>query len=173
MGFLGGRKKTAAKAGARPAPRVQRTQRAATPESVVGAGGVSVAIIGKSIVLKGDLSGDEDLTIDGRVEGAIQLSNHELTIGENGKAQAELFDKSVVVIGHVKGDVVATERIEIRSTGVVEGNIRAPSLVIADGAVLNGNIEMGGQASAPKAESTAKKSVAQPQPGAPAPPPAG
>jgi cytoskeletal protein CcmA (bactofilin family) len=138
-----------------------------------GRQGAKVANIGKSISIHGDLTGDEDLLLEGTVEGKVLLPNNELTIGADGRIPADVSAKSVIVIGHVKGDVEATERIEIRNTGVVDGNIRAPSLVIADGAVLNGNIEMGAQASAAKAESTVKKSVAQPQPGAPAPPPAG
>ena len=101
-----------------------------------------MAIIGKSIVFKGDLSGDEDLQVDGQVEGGIQLANHHLTIGESGRVQAQLYAKSVTVIGHVTGNITATERVEIQVNGVVEGDVHAPKLIVADGAVLNGAVEM-------------------------------
>ena len=101
-----------------------------------------MATIGKSIVFKGDLSGDEDLQIDGNVEGGIQLANHELTIGESGRVQAALFAKSIVVIGQVTGNVTASERVEIQATGVVEGDIHTPRLIITEGAIVNGAIEM-------------------------------
>ena len=101
-----------------------------------------MANIGKSIIFKGDLSGDEDLQIDGQVEGGVQLANHQLTIGETGRVQAQLFAKDVIVIGHVIGNITATERVEIQVNGVVEGDIHAPRLIVADGAVLNGTIEM-------------------------------
>ena len=101
-----------------------------------------MASIGKSIVFKGDLSGDEDLQIDGQVEGGIQLANHELTIGETGRVQAQLYAKSVIVVGQVIGNITATERVEIQVNGVVEGDVHAPRLVVAEGAVLNGSVEM-------------------------------
>lgn len=101
-----------------------------------------MANIGKSIVFKGDLTGDEDLQIDGQVEGGIQLANHQLTIGETGRVQAQLYAKSIVVIGHVTGNITASERVEIRVNGIVEGDVHAPRLIVADGAVLNGTVEM-------------------------------
>ena len=104
--------------------------------------GETVADIGKSIVFKGDLSGDEDLQIDGQVEGGVQLANHQLTIGETGRVQAQLYAKSVIVIGQVTGNITATERVEIQVNGVVEGDVHAPRLIVADGAVLNGSVEM-------------------------------
>ncbi|MEE3330978.1 MAG: polymer-forming cytoskeletal protein, partial [Myxococcota bacterium] len=104
--------------------------------------GGNVATIGKSIVFKGDLSGDEDLQIDGMVDGGIQLANHQLTIGDTGRAQAQLYAKSVVVIGQVTGNITATELVELQSSATVEGDIHTPRLVIADGAVLNGTVEM-------------------------------
>lgn len=101
-----------------------------------------MANIGKSIIFKGDLSGDEDLQIDGQVEGGVQLANHQLTISETGRVQAQLYAKDVIVIGHVTGNITATERVEIQVNGVVEGDIHAPRLIVADGAVLNGTVEM-------------------------------
>ena len=101
-----------------------------------------MANIGKSIIFKGDLSGDEDLQIDGQVEGGVQLANHQLTISETGRVQAQLYAKDVIVIGHVTGNITATELVEIQVNGVVEGDIHAPRLIVADGAVLNGAVEM-------------------------------
>ena len=119
-----------------------RTDAATSRPTDVAREGGTVASLGKSIVFKGDLSGDEDLRIDGQVEGGVQLASHELTVGESGRVQAQLFARSVVVLGHVTGNVTATERVEIRESGVVEGDVHAPRLVVADGAVLNGRIEM-------------------------------
>ncbi len=101
-----------------------------------------MANIGKSITFKGELTGDEDLEIDGRVEGGIQLPKNQLTIGANGDVKAEINAKSVVVIGHLVGNINATERVAVQAAGVVEGDIRAPSLLIQEGAVVNGAIEM-------------------------------
>ncbi len=107
------------------------------------AGGNEVAILGQSILFKGDLSGDEDIEIEGRVEGQIKLPNHQLTVGAHGRVTAKVEAKNVIVIGRVAGDVIASERIEIQATGVVDGDIHAPRLLIQEGAVVNGNIEMG------------------------------
>jgi len=118
-------------------------------------GGGKVPSIGQSIVFKGDLSGDEDLQIDGQVEGGVQLANHELTIGATGRVQAQLFARSVVVIGHVVGNITATERVEIQVDGVVEGDVHSPRLVVADGATLNGRIEMSQPRPAAQSDSAA------------------
>jgi cytoskeletal protein CcmA (bactofilin family) len=111
----------------------------------------SMANIGQSIIFKGELTGDEDLEIDGQVEGTVHLTNNELTVGPNGHLKAEVNAKSIVVVGRVQGNLTATERIEIQSTGIVDGDLRAPRLMIAEGAVLNGGIDMTkGNASAGK-----------------------
>ena len=101
-----------------------------------------MASIGQSIVFKGELTGDEDLEIDGQVEGTVHLKNHQLTIGANGQVQAELKAKAVVIVGHVTGNVVGTERVEIQATGIVDGDVTAPKLVVAEGARINGAIHM-------------------------------
>jgi cytoskeletal protein CcmA (bactofilin family) len=106
-------------------------------------GGGSMANIGKSITIKGDLSGNEDLQIDGTVEGRIDLPNNELTVGPEGKVKAEVHAKTVIVVGHVTGNVTAVERAEVQASGVVDGDVRAPRLIVAEGAVLNGAVEMG------------------------------
>ena len=100
------------------------------------------AAIGKSIVVKGELRGSEDLTIEGQVEGKIALKQHVLTIGSHGRIRAQVFAKSVVVLGEVIGDIEATEKVAIRNEGAVEGDIKAPRVAIAEGAKFRGGIDM-------------------------------
>jgi len=101
-----------------------------------------MANIGKSISIKGDLTGNEDMVIEGQVEGKVDLPNNQLTVGANGKVKAEIHAKSIVVVGLVDGNVFGLERIEIQATGRVEGDVTAPKLVVAEGAQLNGAIQM-------------------------------
>jgi hypothetical protein len=82
-----------------------------------------VVNIGKSVVIKGELNGSEDLTIEGHVEGTIQLKDHVLTIGPNGRIKAQVFAKSVVVLGEVTGNVTASDKVDIRDNGSVDGDI--------------------------------------------------
>ena len=115
-----------------------------------------MAIIGKSIIFKGDLTGDEDLEIDGRVEGQVKLPNHELTIGANGRVTAHVQAKHVIVVGHIAGNVSASERVEVQATGIVDGDIAAPRLLIQEGAVVNGSIQMGTAAKSTQTAQTAE-----------------
>ena len=98
--------------------------------------------IGKSVVIKGELSESEDLTIEGQVEGKIELRQNILTIGPNAKIKAQVFAKTVVVQGEVHGNVTATERVDIRDNGSVDGDLSAPRVAIADGAHFRGSIDM-------------------------------
>jgi cytoskeletal protein CcmA (bactofilin family) len=98
--------------------------------------------IGKSVVIKGELSGSEDLTIEGQVEGKIELKQNVLTIGPNGRIKAQVFAKSIVVQGEVHGDITASERVDIRDNGSVDGDLSAPRVSIADGAHFRGSIDM-------------------------------
>ena len=98
--------------------------------------------IGKSVIIKGDLSGSEDLTIEGQVEGKIELRQNILTIGPNGRIKAAVFAKAVIVQGEVQGDITATERVDIRDAGSVDGDLSAPRIAIADGAHFRGSIDM-------------------------------
>ena len=102
-----------------------------------------MAHIGKSIAISGDLSGEEDLVIEGTVEGKVSLPNSQLTVGADGHVKAEVKAKAIVVIGRVAGNLQGTERIEIQATGIVEGDVTTPKLVVSEGAVLNGSIRMG------------------------------
>lgn len=122
--------------------------------------------IGKSVVIKGELNGSEDLTIEGHVEGTIQLKDHVLTIGPNGKIKAQVFAKSVIVLGEVIGNVTASDKVDIRDNGSVDGDIIAPRVAIAEGAHFRGSVDMQRKAAAP---APAPAKAAQPQPAAAAP----
>ncbi len=129
--------------------------------------------IGKSVVIKGELNGSEDLTIEGQVEGKIELRQNVLTIGPNGKIKAQVFAKSVIILGEVTGNVTATEKVDIRDNGSVDGDIAAPRVAIAEGAHFRGSIDMqrsGVKPAEQKAEAKAATQGAQAQPGAAATP---
>ena len=132
--------------------------------------------IGKSVVIKGELNGSEDLTIEGHVEGTIQLRDHVLTIGPNGKIKAQVFAKAVIVLGEVTGNVTASDKVDIRDNGSVDGDIVSPRVAIAEGAHFRGSVDMQrkGVAQPPKAEGkpVAVQPVA-PKPPVPAPTPIG
>lgn len=98
--------------------------------------------IGKSVVIKGELSGSEDLTIEGQVEGKIELRQNVLTIGPNGKIKAQVFAKAVIVLGEVTGNVTASEKVDIRDNGSVDGDLVSPRVAIAEGAHFRGSIDM-------------------------------
>lgn len=98
--------------------------------------------IGQSIHIKGELTGNEDLTIEGKVEGKIFLKDHNLTIGANGKITAEIQAKTVMVVGEVVGNITADDKVEVAATGSMRGDIVAPRVVLADGAKFKGSIDM-------------------------------
>jgi cytoskeletal protein CcmA (bactofilin family) len=98
--------------------------------------------IGKSVVIKGELNGSEDLTIEGHVEGTIQLRDHVLTIGPNGRIKAQVFAKAVIVLGEVTGNVTASDKVDIRDNGSVDGDIISPRVAIAEGAHFRGSVDM-------------------------------
>lgn len=125
-------------------PRAAHTSEASgAPRPSHGEGNQQMANIGKSITIRGDLSGNEDLVIEGTVDGKVELPDNQLTVGADGAVRAEISAKSVVVVGKVTGNIRGSERIEIQATGSVEGDVSAPRLIVAEGAVLNGAIEMG------------------------------
>ena len=123
--------------------------------------------IGKSVVIKGELNGSEDLTIEGHVEGTIQLREHVLTIGPNGRIKAQVFAKSVIVLGEVTGNVTASDKVDIRDNGSVDGDIVSPRVAIAEGAHFRGSVDMQRKAVPAQPQATAKS--AQSQPAAPQP----
>jgi len=129
--------------------------------------------IGKSVVIKGELNGSEDLTIEGHVEGTIQLRDHVLTIGPNGRIKAQVFAKSVIVLGEVNGNVTASDKVDIRDNGSVEGDLISPRIAIAEGAHFKGSIDMQrkgapqGQAKPAQPQAASQQQSAPAQAGAP------
>jgi len=120
--------------------------------------------IGKSVVIKGELNGSEDLTIEGHVEGTIQLKEHVLTIGPNGKIKAQVFAKSVIVLGEVTGNVTASDKVDIRDNGSVDGDIISPRVAIAEGAHFRGSVDMQRKAGAePKTQAKPVTPAVAPQ----------
>jgi len=101
-----------------------------------------VVNIGQTIFIKGELTGTEDLTIEGRVEGKIELKDHNLTIGPNGKIKADVYAKSIVITGEVLGNAYASEKVEITNSGVLKGDVISPRIVISDGAQFKGSVDM-------------------------------
>jgi cytoskeletal protein CcmA (bactofilin family) len=106
------------------------------------AGENTPARIGKSVVICGEVKGSEDLIVDGRVEGTINLSESRLTVGPNANVAADLSAKDVLILGHVQGNVVASGRVELRAGCVMEGDIRALRLAVEDNAVFRGRVDL-------------------------------
>jgi cytoskeletal protein CcmA (bactofilin family) len=128
------------------------------------------ATIGKSLVIKGEVSGSESLYIDGRVEGSINLSGNRVTIGRNGVVSANINAREIVVMGKVKGNLAAQDRVDIRNEGSLTGDVVAQRISIEDGAFFKGGIDIrkpGAESQKPngtakeKPEHAAAPSVAQ------------
>lgn len=100
-----------------------------------------VAHIGKSVVVKGELSGSEDLYLDGQVEGSIELHDHHLTIGPHGRVKASVNAKEVVLHGELEGNVQGSERVELKKSAMLTGDIITHRIVIEDGAVFKGTLD--------------------------------
>lgn len=115
-----------------------RKERAMSSSSV----SQGVAAIGRSIRINGDLQGEEDLRIEGEVNGTIRLNNNTVTIGQEGKIKADVYAKSVAVEGSVEGDLYGAEHISVRKSAKVQGNIISPRVSLEDGAHFKGSIEM-------------------------------
>ena len=115
--------------------------------------------IGKSVVIKGELTGSEDLTLEGHVEGQIELKQHVLTIGPHGRIKAEVSAKAVIVLGEVVGNITASEKVDIRDNGKVDGNIVAPRVAIAEGAHFRGSVDMQRKSEGPSVPEAPKTAV--------------
>jgi cytoskeletal protein CcmA (bactofilin family) len=100
------------------------------------------ATIGRSLVIKGEVSGAESLYIDGRIEGTISVSDHRVTIGRNGVVNANISAKEVVIMGKVHGNIQCTDRVDIRSEGSLTGDVITQRVSVEDGAVLKGSVEV-------------------------------
>src|SRR5215470_1792567 len=100
------------------------------------------AQIGKSVVIKGEISGNEDIYVDGQVEGSIQLLGNSLTVGPNGRVHASVAARNVTVGGSLEGNIQATERTEMRKTAVVNGDVQTRRIAIEEGAFFKGKLEI-------------------------------
>jgi cytoskeletal protein CcmA (bactofilin family) len=105
-------------------------------------GDKTATVLGPTVEIEGEIEGEEDLVIQGRIQGKI-VSRKDLTVDSSGKVEASITTKNLAVSGMLVGNVVATERVEVRKEGKMVGDIKAPRVVIADGAKFKGNIEMG------------------------------
>ena len=117
----------------------------------------STAIIGTSITIKGEIKGDENLVIAGKVEGKIELSNHDLTIAQEGDVHANLSAKTVKAEGRVTGDISGSEKVTITKSGRVTGNIVAPRVTLEDGAKFKGSIDMDPEIESPTVSAPPKR----------------
>jgi cytoskeletal protein CcmA (bactofilin family) len=128
----------------KPAPATPPIQRPATPNAppaqAARAAG-SACVIGAKTTVKGEITGDEDVLVEGAVEGQVRISR-DLRVAASGSVRANVEANSVIVSGEVLGDCTAAVRVDIQSTGRLTGNIRAPKIVIAEGAVFRGNSDM-------------------------------
>jgi len=104
------------------------------------------AVIGPSILIKGDLIGEEDLVIQGRIEGKVDFKQNRVTIAKNGRVKADVYGKLVTVEGEVEGKLFGQDQIVVRSSGTVRGNLSAPRVSIEDGAKFKGSIDMDSKA---------------------------
>ena len=120
-----------------------------------------VAHIGKSVLVKGELSGSEDLYLDGEVEGSIELRGHSLIIGPNGRIRAHVNARDIVVHGKVDGNIQGTDRVELKKSAIVTGDIATQRVVIEDGAFFKGSIDIQreSKSEAPRRESAVAASV--------------
>lgn len=118
------------------------------------------AHIGKSVIIKGELSGSEDLTVDGTVEGTIQLQGNSLVIGPNGQVKASIQAKNVTVQGKVEGNIRSTERTDLRKSAMVVGDVITQRLAIEEGAFLKGKVDVQREIAKPAAPVAVK---AEPQ----------
>jgi cytoskeletal protein CcmA (bactofilin family) len=123
-------------------PSFESTSRPAAPASTTAAASGEQATIGKSLVIKGEVSGSESLYIDGKVEGSINLAGNRVTIGRNGQVAANISAREIVVLGKVRGNVNASDRVDIRSEGSLTGDVTAQRISIEDGAFFKGGIDI-------------------------------
>lgn len=148
-----------------PAPVASHSAPATPTPSAPAAG--KAAVIGPGIIVKGDISGTDNLVIEGKVTGSVKLASHEVSIGPSGEVNADVAARLIRIAGKVHGDIEADERVVISKTGNVRGNITAPRVMLEDGAIFKGSIDMD-----PGDAAVVKSAVAQSRPAAkPAPVP--
>jgi len=149
------------------APAMMASEPVVGPRPVATTTTADQATIGKSLVIKGEVTGSESLYIDGRVEGSINLSGNRVTVGRNGVVAANINAREIVVLGKVRGNLTASDRVDIRSDGSLTGDVVAARISIEDGAYFKGGIDIrkGGQPTQQKANGE-EKTVAMPEPAA-------
>ena len=125
-------------------PAEQAAQRPAAPAPVPAPGRGTPCVVGAKTVVKGEIGGEEDVIVEGSVEGQVRIAK-DLRVAQSGSVKANVSAQSVIVAGELLGDCHAAHKVEITSTGRVTGNIRAPKIVIAEGAVFKGNSDMSGR----------------------------
>jgi cytoskeletal protein CcmA (bactofilin family) len=149
---------------ASPAPAIQTKENApmstAPASSLHASDSRGPAIIGKSVMIKGQIFSREDLTIDGEIEGSVELHEHRLTVGPHGKLQAGVKAREIVVLGSVHGNVEASDKIDIRKDARLVGDIKTARIVIEDGAYFKGSIDITRPETAKPAAVPAAKSSA-------------
>jgi cytoskeletal protein CcmA (bactofilin family) len=131
----------------------------AGPRSTAAFNARITATIGPTIKIKGDVTGDENLVIEGTVDGLVELAGHDLTIGQSGHVMANLVAKTVKIEGRVTGDVTGSEKVILSKSGRVEGNIVAPRVTLEDGAKFKGSIDMDPGAATPASTGTFKRAA--------------
>ncbi|HKW17623.1 MAG TPA: polymer-forming cytoskeletal protein [Terriglobales bacterium] len=126
------------------APKTQYTPSTLNPVSPIKTivSPIEQATIGRSIVIKGEVSGTEALYIDGRIEGTLTLKDHRVTVGRNGVVQANIAAKEVVIMGKVTGNVDCSDRVDIRSEGSLTGDVHSRRISVEDGAMLRGSVQL-------------------------------
>ena len=159
-------KKGTPEAGPRPEPSPARME--SSPARSSAPASREAAVIGPSITIDGDVRGEEDLLIEGEVSGTVQLKSNSLTIGPQGKVRADVYAHSIYVDGYLEGDLYGSERVHIRKSAQVKGNVTSPRVSLEDGAKFKGAIEMDPQA----AQSVMGNRVAAAKSAAPQPTPA-
>lgn len=117
----------------------------------------TTAMIGATVRIKGDISSEENLVVEGQVEGSITLNGHELTVGQAGRVNANVSAKTIRIEGQVNGDLVGKEKIIITKTGNVRGNLMAPTVILEEGGKFKGSIDMGGAVELPVADFVAHR----------------
>ena len=123
------------------------------------------ATIGKGLFIKGEITGTESLFIDGKVEGTVALAGNRVTVGRNGQVAASITAREIVILGKVRGDIVATDRVDIRAEGALTGDVTAARISIEDGAFFKGGIDIKKAEAKPSVET--KSFAATPTPAAP------
>lgn len=103
---------------------------------------IEQATIGRTVVIKGEVSGSESLYIDGRVEGSVTFKDHRVTVGRNGVVQANISAREVVIMGKVTGNVECSDRVDIRSEGTLNGDVVSARISVEDGAMLRGSVQL-------------------------------